>query len=241
MTDHCSICGGGGFLRVVDDEGNGVLDPNGNQVYRDCLCTIRKRAERQAKALRDASGISDAVFNRLTFDTFRPESAVAPKTDMAEIKRQCLAFAHDPKGWLVLMGPYGTGKTHLAYAIAGELLRETTPVYAASVPDMLYMIRAGIRDAQGMDTEQRIRALRAVNVLILDDWGTEKTTDWANEAMFMVLNARYNERVPTVVTTNMMPEAFRKHDPRLADRILDRTLSRCLILEAGSYRQRRVG
>ena len=124
----------------------------------------------------------------------------------------------------------------MAYAIAGDLLRRSVPVYAASVPEMLATIRNGYSDAQGYTAEQRIRALRTVEVLVLDDWGTEKGSDWVSETMFGILNARYNDRLPTVITTNLSAEELRRKDARLASRLLDAELSTVCVLVAGDYR-----
>jgi len=133
----------------------------------------------------------------------------------------------------------GTGKTHLVYAIAGALLQRAVPVYAASVPEMLTMVRNGFSDAQGLSAEQRLTALRTVEVLVLDDWGTERGSDWVSETLFSVLNARYNDRLATVVTTNLAPKTLAERDGRLASRLLDRDLSQWHVLLAGDYRQRR--
>ena len=224
MSD-CPICHGMSWLRP----------PNGGPAI-ECECLLRRRAEKRARELREASGVSDAVYERLTFEAFDPRKTVAPKCDMYGIKAACVEFAAQPSGSLLLAGAYGTGKTHLAYAIAGELLRRSEPVYAASMPEMLTTIRNGFNDAQGYSAEQRIRALRTVSVLVLDDWGTEKGSDWVSETMFSVLNARYNDRLPTVVTTNLSPAELTRKDGRLASRLLDKALSRVLVLAAGDYR-----
>lgn len=216
-----------GFLRRND--GSGLVRP--------CRCELERRAQKRARELREASGVSDAMLQRFTFSAFEPARAVAPKCDIGEVKRVCEAFAAEPRGWLVLMGTYGVGKTHLAYAIAGELLKRAVPVYAASVPEMLGMIRNGFRDAQGMDAEARLQALRRVEVLVLDDWGTEKGSDWVGETMFQVLNHRYNERMATVITTNLTPAQLTARDARLASRLMDRNLSKWMIMNAGDYRR----
>jgi len=220
-----------GYLRrnlPVGDPQFGKLVP--------CRCTLQRRAERRARELRDASGVSEELYARFTFETFDPTLAIAPRCDMQEIKRACEQFAANPNGWLVMAGKYGTGKTHLAYAIAGELLKQGTPVYAASVPEMLGMIQAGINRPDN-DIDDRMRALRQVDVLILDDWGVEKITEWAYQCLFTVLNSRYNERAATVVTTNMLPDEWVKRDGRLASRLGDRQLSRVLVFASGDYRQ----
>jgi DNA replication protein DnaC len=103
---------------------------------------------------------------------------------------------------------------------------------------MLGMIQAGINRPDN-DIDARLRALRQVDVLILDDWGVEKVTEWAYQCLFTVLNSRYNERVPTVVTTNMMPGEWAERDGRLASRLGDTQLSKVLVFATGDYRQRR--
>ena len=234
MSD-CTICGGTGYLR----RDLPTSDPAFGQVI-PCECELARRAAKRARELRDASGVSDAVFQRLTFETFDPSRAVKAACDMALVKRDCEACAAEPNGWLILAGLYGVGKTHLAYAIAGALLRRGVPVYAASVPEMLGMIRNGFSDAQGFSAEQRLKALRTVDVLILDDWGTEKGSDWVSETLFTVLNSRYNDRLATVITTNLKREELAQKDARLASRMLDTSLSRVHVMVAGDYR-RRVG
>lgn len=231
----CPICGGSG-TRYYPREGQ--TDAAG-----ECICVKRARAERRARELREASGVSNALFERLTFASYDPAKAVSPRCDIAAIKRTCEQFAAQPKGWLVLAGGVGGGKTHLVYAIAGELLKRAVPVYAASVPEMLAMIRSGFSDAQGLSAEQRLATLRKIEVLVLDDWGTERRkpeegVDWVSETLFTVLNARYNERLATVITTNLSPVELAKRDARLASRMLDTNLSRVLLLDAGDYRRR---
>jgi DNA replication protein DnaC len=183
------------------------------------------------------SGIPDEVFSRLTFASFHPEQAVRARTDVAAIKGVCEAYAEQPAGWLVLMGPVGVGKSHLAYAIAGEALRRGTPVFAANVSAMLAMIRQGYGDGQQLTAEQRMERLRGVELLVMDDWGMERATDWADETLFGVLDTRYLTQRPTVVTTNLPLLALANKGDRLASRLTDRRLSQVLVLNAGDYRQ----
>ncbi len=222
--NECPICAGYGRVR----------SPAG--VYRDCECTLRRRAEQRARELREASGIPDGIFERLTLDTWQPSQVRAPRCNATEILAACRAYAERPDGWLVIMGPVGVGKTHLAYGIAGDVLRRGGAVYAANVPSMLGMIRSGF--GAGISAEHRIEQLRAVDVLVLDDWGTERTTDWVSEVLFAVLDARYLRRAPTVVTTNLPLHDMAAKGDRLASRLMDRELSHVLVLNAGDYRRR---
>jgi len=146
-------------------------------------------------------------------------------------------FAADPKGWLVFYGTKGTGKTHLAAAIANAL--ESRPeqtrlaVMLITAPDLLDLLRSGYNAG---DYDDLLNLARTVSVLILDDLGVEKENEWVTEKLFQILNRRYQAELPTVIITNCRLEEL---EPRIYDRLSDDDLcTRCQIL-APSYRQRR--
>jgi DNA replication protein DnaC len=130
------------------------------------------------------------------------------------------AFAKDPAGWLLLTGPVGTGKTHLLAAIAHVCLAQECPVAFATAPDLLDTLRNGYADAT-FDYQTRLNQLCTLEVLLLDDLGTEKATSWAQEKLFQLLNTRYNAGLPTVVATNLPLRALA---PRLRSRLTDQQL-----------------
>ncbi|MCC7020846.1 MAG: ATP-binding protein [Ardenticatenales bacterium] len=207
----CPICGGVGWLRHDVPVGH----PEFGRAY-PCRCIADDLAARRAEGVRQASHL--AALDGMTFETFTieasgnsPESAASLHTAMTEAR----AFAAQPKGWLVLWGGYGTGKTHLAAAIANARLAEGEPVLFVVVPDLLDYLRAGFaRDADG-DLDARLEAVRGAPLLILDDLGTQAPTPWAGEKLFQILNHRYTHQLPTVITTNVAPDAF---DERLRSR-----------------------
>jgi DNA replication protein DnaC len=119
--------------------------------------------------------------------------------------------------WLVLWGPVGRGKTGLAAGLTRELVGRGQGVLFRTVPDLLDRLRATY-DGAGHEHEL-MAALFAVDLLVLDDVGAERPTDWAAERLFRLLNHRYDERRQTVVTTNLDPSNLAKH---LGNRTFDR-------------------
>lgn len=126
----------------------------------------------------------------------------------------------DTRRGMYIHGEVGTGKTHIAYALATkteELLRARAMMW--NTTELLREIRADFdrnyRDKERI--EERLMEFRGM--LFLDDVGTEKITDWVAETFYLIINRRYNEKLPTIITSNL-PIAT------LADRIGDRTVSR---------------
>ena len=122
---------------------------------------------------------------------------------------------------LVIYGPVGTGKTALAVATLYHLGLTENPrprMMFVSVPQLLAEIRSGYDKGSDADRGIMRRALDA-DVLVLDDFGAERVTDWVQEQQYTVINHRYNKMLPIIATTNL-PKA------RLAAHIGDRAASR---------------
>jgi len=144
----------------------------------------------------------------LTFDRFLPELSVPPpnidvkkvKTEMGRIKKVCEQYAARPEGWLVLTGSVGSGKTHLACAVVNAVLARSKGAHFNSVAGMLDLLRGTYKIGA---FDEWFRRLQEVTVLALDDLGAERVTDWANEKLFELIDHRYVNRLPLVVTTNL--------------------------------------
>lgn len=147
------------------------------------------------------------------------------------------AYAHRPDGWLTLIGPYGVGKTHLAAAIAHEVLGHDHEVLFTIVPDLLDHLRTTFGPQSTISYDERFDFLRAAPLLILDDLGTESTTSWAREKLYQLINHRYNYRLPTVVTSNLRPDAI---EPRIYSRLCDPACGAIIMIAASDYRRRQV-
>lgn len=223
----CPVCGGLGFLRQdvpVDDPAFGKLVP--------CACRLEEMSVKRLHELRKLSNLEG--LDRYTFDNFVPEG-LNPETqrNLRRAFEMAFEFANQPQGWLVLIGGYGCGKTHLAAAIANERIARHQPALFVNVPDLLDHLRATYKPTSPVTYDERFELVRTAPLLIMDDLGTENTTPWAGEKLYQILNYRYNAQLPTVITTNHRLEEL---DPRLRSRMNDQTLSRVWIILAPDFR-----
>lgn len=143
---------------------------------------------------------------------------------------QAAADLHDA-GFLVLNGAVGTGKTHEAYGALRRIAAAGPRRYeliATTAPDMYGRLRPGGTEK---GAEHELRRLSAVPLLLLDDLGTEKLSEWTEETTYRLLNERYNGCLPLIVTTNLRIRAplgkdGRPTGPDLTSRLGERIASR---------------
>jgi DNA replication protein DnaC len=221
----CAICGGVGFFTQAVPFGHpdfGVLVA--------CQCKQAEWARRRALELARLSNL--AAFGDKTFATFNP---FVP--GVREVLGQVRDYSRRPHGWLTLLGSYGVGKTHLAAAIANEVLEREEQVLFAVVPDLLDHLRATFGPQSTVAYDERFELVRTVPLLVLDDLGTESATAWAREKLYQLINHRYNERLATVITTNLKPKAI---EPRIYSRLCDPVCGIIITIVAQDYRRRQV-
>jgi DNA replication protein DnaC len=222
----CPICGGAGYVRhnvPIGDPAFGKPVP--------CECKEREIEERRRSELQSFSSLDP--FKDKTFESFDP--AVQGVHEAFEAAR---AYAADPQGWLVLSGPHGVGKTHLAAAIANAHLAAGNPVFFSIVPDLLDHLRAAFAPTSEVPYDALFDRIREAGLLVLDDLGAENSTAWATEKLFQLINYRYNYRMPTVITTNN--RLLSQMDERIRSRLADISLARQCAVKAQDYRERHV-
>ena len=149
-----------------------------------------------------------------------------------KIKGIAQAYAANPHDFLTFLGEPGCGKTHLAAAIANQCAAQSMVVSFAVVPDLLDALRSTFDKKSRVRYADLLDAYKNADLLILDDIGSEQSTEWALEKLYQIINWRYNERLPLVITTNEVPLHF---DPRLHSRLFDQR-NQTLELLAGDYR-----
>ncbi|MFI1890270.1 ATP-binding protein [Streptomyces jumonjinensis] len=128
---------------------------------------------------------------------------------------------------LLLWGPTGSGKTFEAFGAIRSLTAAgcAVPWMATTAADLYGELRA----RTGPDPEELLRRYTRIPVLLLDDLGAAKNSEWTEEITFRLLNWRVQNRLPTLITSNLAPVRDPKADPRqpvLRDRLGDRLLSR---------------
>ena len=173
---------------------------------RVCYALRRCRHERNRREREKIARLfaSARIPRAYAGDTFADYTVTDGNRKAVEAARWMLA---DGRG-VFLYGEKGTGKTKLAAIIANERAGTGKPVLFASVPDLMADIRASF--ASG-GTSERVQAVKATPFLVLDDLGAEKMTEWVGEQLFCIVNHRYNEQLPTVVTSNYSPTQIIRH------------------------------
>lgn len=222
----CPLCKGAGWLKRYKN-GRDIL--GGSEVLA-CDCKADELREKAWQKARKSSNLP-ARSHEQSFGNFR-------HGHQPEAHQAAVDFCDDPRrAWLILTGEAGTGKTHLAAAIVNRLLAspDWRPLYYV-VPDLLDHLR-NLTRAEGPERDREWKAIREASVLVLDDYGTEKGSEWADETLFKLLDYRYANRLPLVVTTNLLWDEM---PARIASRLQDRATSRVVTLRAGDYRVSKI-
>ena len=102
---------------------------------------------------------------------------------------------------LYIEGTNGTGKTHLAAAIALQLIDAGVPVVCKTAADLLSDVKKAFDDST-ISEAAVLKAYKDADLLIIDDLGKEQVTDWSISTLYNILNDRYEDMKPTIITTN---------------------------------------
>ena len=132
---------------------------------------------------------------------------------------------------LFITGDYGVGKTYLASCIANEIIKNGKSVIFGTLIQLLDFIRDSYRDSEVSDKDY-LNLYSSVELLIIDDLGKEKPTEWVLEKLFLIVNNRYNNYLPIVITTNYNRNQLRERlcinkNYSIVDSIISRLYEMC--------------
>lgn len=200
------------------------------------VCTCRQRhLDRFAYSKLFAHSQLDEL-SHLTFSNFESRGRKSYSVSFADTVQQAYdsarQFSTNLQGWLVLQGRFGCGKTHLAAAIANFVVEMGVPTLFVTAPDLLDLLRFSFNDPE-TTFEQRFKDFREVRLLVLDDFGTHNATAWAQEKFFQILNHRYINKLPLVLTTNLDLDEI---DARVRSRLQDEQFVNYIQIQAPDYR-----
>jgi DNA replication protein DnaC len=189
-----------------------------------------------ASLLESQSGLGLELLRNMTFDNFDHKRLELPQEQRQNLRQAynlAVEFARSPEGWLVFHGLNGCGKTHLAAAIANYLLAQGKPVLFVVVPDLLDHLRSTFSPDSRISYDESFEKLKETPLLILDDFGEQSTTPWAQEKLYQLINYRYNARLPMVVTTCLSLDEI---ETRISSRMVDPMISLVFNITAPDYR-----
>lgn len=209
----CARCNGTGWVPLPGDALR--VEPC------DCQGDLR-RQQRLA-----AAGIPKR-YRHCTLDTFREKSTVLrnAKTRVREFV-DLWPHTDDGKGML-LMGACGVGKTHLAVAALNEIINASKPgrMLFSNFQDLIQEIQASFDDDAPVSKSEILRPLLETDLLVLDELGSVKPTQFVQDILYYVINTRYNEERTTIFTTNYFDRPAEAKDETLEARIGTRLRSR---------------
>jgi DNA replication protein DnaC len=193
MEEICSLCEGSG-LRIVQEDGR--------QVARPCECRVARRAQRMLEQAH-----IPRRYENCTLDNFEPKYDGADRslqTALIQARGFVKGYPLETEGkGLLLVGPVGVGKTHVAAGILKELVQER------GAHGLFYDYRELLKEVQNSYNQKvaatELEVLRPVfeaEVLVLDELGAAKPSDWVWDTVAHILNSRYNDRRTTIITTN---------------------------------------
>ena len=229
-------CKGAEEARIEDERRQAVADE----------MTVAQLAQRRLDRAGLTGRLSVATFENFDAREDWPPSAMW-RTEAEAYANAVIEGSLGESPWLVLCGEFGTGKTHLAAAIARRCIDAgMSDVYFRSWLAYTERLKASWEDDALEKTSEIQAELMKGSLVVLDDLDKKRATDWAREVLYPVVNHRYNEGLPTVLTFNMAPDAKDKVTPGryalevyLGAAMLDRIVeaARAIVLFDGpSYR-----
>ncbi len=216
------------------DEGGYLIRSEGRESWKICECMKTKRIQRMIKS----SQITEQ-FQKMTFDTYSIENAdkqiKTVKLAAIDYVQRFYAIENERSNSFALVGQVGSGKTHLSCAISNELLKKEIQVIYFPFVEGLNNLKSDF-DA----IENKIDQLKKSRVLFIDDLfkGREKPTAFQIETIFSIVNYRYLNHLPMLITSEKDFEGLLDIDEALGSRIYEMTRGNRFVLKGQELNHR---
>ncbi|MEW6378040.1 MAG: ATP-binding protein [bacterium] len=235
FDENCPTCEGTGWERVIED---------GFEKVKRCKCYYQARRKRLLLAARiprryshctlDRFIVSDVDYEECSkglskgrgLDPYKNHVNIAGAKFGAENFIRKYRTTQQKEG-IFFMGKCGVGKTHLAVAIIRELIENGgVPCMFYDFRDLLKEIQASYNPQSQISEYSVLEPVLTIEILLLDELGAAKVTDWMRDTLTYILNTRYNENLTTIITSNWLDEKKDNNDEILEERIGERLRSR---------------
>jgi len=175
----------------------------------------------------------------MTFENFvleRQNLTSDEYSSLAAALKSAQSFAKNPDGWLTLYGETGVGKTHLAVAAAVEQIKKNSTIFFAFVPELMDHLRYTFNPQSDVQYDTLFDEVKNTSLLILDDLGRERSSDWAIEKLHQIIVHRHNSRLPTIITSSL---DFKDELNPITSRVQDGYISQVVPIKAPDYRNKK--
>jgi DNA replication protein DnaC len=186
----CGKCNGTGWI-IVERANVSGAEP--------CGCRGAGRAERVEERAQ-----IPPLYQRADFDNFSKRASQELSNVLVAVRTYADAFPLGPKpGGLLLIGEPGTGKTHLAVAALRRIIRSGREGLFSDYQSLLDRIRTGYDSSSNSSDREAYRTALDADVLLLDDLGAHRVTDWVQDTVTSIITHRCNNKKPLIATTNL--------------------------------------
>lgn len=212
LPENCPDCGEPNWKIIY-------VDGEQMEVPRECPCRLKLRLQHE-ETMRNIENRNEqeriqklfeesmmsARFKDRTFENFKQynDSLVFAFGTARKYANNFENVRKLSRNGIIFTGGVGSGKTHLAAAIANHLLNKGVKVVFGTMSDFLEKIKEGFTT----DSNETIKSLRNAELLIIDDFGKEKETVWSKEQIFKIINSRYENNLPMIITTEFSPKTI---------------------------------
>lgn len=200
---------------------------NGYDMAKPCNCkqTVEKRMNSRLQFANIPENFKDVKFSNYEVNIFNDEADTKKSLEALKAAQYYVdnfdEMKKDGKGLYFYSACKGSGKTRLALSIANELIEKSVMVKFTTSLQILNEIKNTYNQNNNeyCPSEKRlIEQIISAEVLIIDDFGTEKGSDWVNEKFYDIINGRYMGKKPTIITANYSIDDI-KYDERIVDRV----------------------